>query len=81
MKARYFVLSGSFFMLVLKDFLVSKNVIIGEQAAKLGTLKADDVDSFWSEKSLNEEFEMDWKKTRHKKGVSPLTHPIRARDK
>ena len=71
-KAEYFVLSGSFFTLVLKDFLVSKHVIAGEQAAKLGTLKADDVDAFWSEQSLDDEFKMDWKKNRHTKGAQSL---------
>ncbi len=38
------------------------------QAAKLSTLKADDVVAFWSEHSLDKEFEMEWKKKRHKKG-------------
>ena len=65
----------------VKDFLVSKNVIIGEQATKLSTLKADDVDAFWSEQSLDEEFEMDWKKNRHTKGASPLKLPIKVRGK
>jgi hypothetical protein len=71
-KAQYFVLSVSFFTLVLKDVLVSKNVITGEQAAKLGTLKAEDVDAFWSEQSLDDEFKMDWKKNRHTKGAQSL---------
>ena len=74
-KAKYFVLSGSFFTLVLKDFLVSKNVITGEQAIKLGTLKADDVDAFWSEQSMDTDFQMEWKKNRHKKGARSLDAP------
>ena len=71
-KAQYFVLSGSFFTLVLKDFLVSKHVIAGEQAVKLSTLKADDVDAFWSEQSLDEEFKMEWKNNRKTKGAQSL---------
>ena len=71
-KAQYFVLSGSYFTLVLKDFLVSKQWITGDQAVKLSTLKADDVDAFWSEQSLDEDFKMDWKKNNHKQGAKSL---------
>ena len=71
-RAQYFVLSGSFFTLVLKDFLVSKQCITEKQAAKLSTLKADDVDAFWSEQSLDEEFKMEWRKNKHKEGAKSL---------
>jgi hypothetical protein len=73
--AQYFVLSGSFFTLVLKDSLVSKHVITEEQAIKLSTLKADDVNALWSEHSLDEEFKMEWKKNRHKKDARSLDAP------
>ena len=43
-------------MLVLKDFLVSKQYIKGDQAVKLNSLKADDVDASWSEQSLDDDF-------------------------
>ena len=71
-KAQYFVLSGSYFTLVLKDFLVSKQCITGDQAVKLSTLKADDVDAFWSEQSLDKDFKMGWKKNNHKQGAKSL---------
>jgi hypothetical protein len=71
-KAQYFVLSGSYFTLVLKDFLVSKQCITGDQAVKLSTLKADDVDAFWSEQSLDNDFKMDWKLNNHKQGAKSL---------
>ena len=54
-KVQYFVLTGSF-LLVLKDFLVSKQYIKGDQAVKLNSLKADDVDACWSEQSLDDDF-------------------------